>query len=251
MVDTVKLLLLAVLQGITEFLPISSSGHLVIFKHLLGIASPGASLEVALHIGTLLSVLVFFRRRLLRLFTVERRFILHLIVGSIPAAIVGFLLKGRIEALFSSPFSASLLLIFTGIVLLLTRLVKEGSRSVGSISALLVGIGQAVAILPGVSRSGMTISTAGFLGVKRDDALYFAFLLFIPACLGAAVLELPGMGADFFSLGVISSILVSFVVGYIALKVLKAVLLSGRFYLFGIYCVLAGLASILYFGGVK
>ncbi|MBN1672461.1 MAG: undecaprenyl-diphosphate phosphatase [Kiritimatiellae bacterium] len=257
MSELVKVLVLAVVQGVTEFLPVSSSGHLVLGKLLLGLKSSGATLEVALHGGTLLAVLVFYRRRILALAcgvvrdgTAERRYALNIVLASVPAAAAAFLLKPWLEHLFDLPGVAAGMLIVTGLLLLSLRLARKRERALTLPAGFAVGIMQALAIVPGISRSGSTISLARHLGIAPREAVEFSLLLSIPALLGACLLkglEAASVGLGGLSpLAVLLGIAVAALVGYAAIGLLVRSLLAGRFWLFGIYCCLVGIVMIVF-----
>jgi undecaprenyl-diphosphatase len=236
---------------LTEFLPISSSGHLVVLQEWLGFEKPELLFDAALHLGTLIAVVVYFRRDLndiLRGLTgVEdlrdpaRHTLLLIVVGSIPAVVAGLLVALFLEEMFSSTALVGVTLMLTGLALhSVRRCALEGGRGMEEMTvrdALLVGIAQAAAIVPGLSRSGLTISAALLLGVERTAAARFSFLLAIPAILGANALEVVlqyhrnDIGAATFILG----ILVSAAVGYLALRILIGALLRGRFHSFAWY----------------
>ena len=173
-----KVIILAIIQGVTEFLPVSSSGHLVLSKHFLGLeATHGATLEIVLHSGTLVSILVFYGKHILHLvkgvFRGEKsavRFVLLVLLGCIPAIILGFTAKAQLEEAFSNPRFVSCMLIATGLFLISSHFAKPGKKQVGWVSGLVIGLSQAVAMLPGISRSGSTIGTARFLGIEPKEA---------------------------------------------------------------------------------
>lgn len=250
-------IILGLLQGLTEFLPISSSGHLVLAEHLLGAKMPGVLFELVVHLGTLLSVVIYFRKRISALIRSvflsemkdERKLVLYLVIGTIPAVVIALLFKGTIESAFASPLMTSVFLIITGLILLLTVLPKRGVRNVGAASAIIIGIGQAIAIFPGISRSGTTISAGLFAGVKPIVAAEFSFLLSIPAIAGAIVFkgeELLSVDAELigqYSAGMI----ISFFSGLLAVYILLDMVRKGRFKYFGIYCLIAGLFGVIYF----
>lgn len=249
-----KVSILSVLQGIAEFLPISSSGHLVLGKSLLGLGDAGMRLDVFLHVGTLLSIFVFYfaviRRILVRR---EWMYVVKIVVSAIPVGIVGVLFKDRLEEVFSSPSFVGGALISTGIVLTITRFLPKGDRDVSFVRAILMGLAQAVAILPGVSRSGMTLAAARASKVDGERAAEFSFLMSAPPIAGAALLEMVksarGAGAaevqTSWGLCIFGAILAA-VVGWFALKLLVASLKGRWFWLFGPYCMAAGLAVLLF-----
>ncbi|EMI20087.1 bacitracin resistance protein (BacA) [Rhodopirellula maiorica SM1] len=264
-----QILFLAVVQGIAEFLPISSSGHLVVLGALTGKLSESPTLEIILHAGTLGSILVIYWRRILDLLFSDRRVIGMLIVGTIPAVIVGLTIKKNFEWLMRSPLLAGSMLIVTGIFLVLLGRLKprDGEyQKMSLLAAFGVGCFQAFAILPGISRSGSTILGARLLGVKNEDSVTFSFLLAIPAICGAVVLELKdfiearqlsaAMQADsadvaFSPTALAIGAVVSFLVGIIALKWLIGWSRLDRLHWFAWWCIPAGVVAIaVSLGGV-
>lgn len=249
-----KVAILSVLQGVAEFLPISSSGHLVIGKSLLGLGDVGIRLDVFLHVGTLLSIFVFYFAVIRRI--VMRRewvYVAKILLSAIPVGVVGLLFKDRLEEAFSSPSFVGGALIATGVVLTVTRFLPKGDRDVSFVRALLMGLVQAVAILPGVSRSGTTLAAARVAKVGGEKAAEFSFLMSAPPIAGAAAMELvrsmrhgDGAAAE-TSWGLcIFGAMVAAVVGWFALKLLVASLKGRWFWLFGPYCMAAGLAVLLF-----
>jgi undecaprenyl-diphosphatase len=247
--------ILGLVQGLTEFLPVSSSGHLVLGQVFLGVRTEGILLEVLLHLGTTLVVILFYKREVFELlrprFDAKRnRYRLAILVGLIPAGLVGVLLREPIESLFENPVTTSVELACTGLFLLATRYAKEGDRVVTPWTGFLIGVAQAVAILPGISRSGATIGTALFLGIRRKEAAEYSFVMSIPAILGAALLtarELRGAeGEASFLVPALLGTAVAIVSGYFALRFLVGVVRAGRLHLFGWYCLaLAATAGAL------
>jgi len=251
--------ILGLVQGLSEFLPISSSAHLVLVEHWLGISSADLVFEVAVHAGTLLSVLWFFRSRLIEFAQAAvgggeatrsktaRREIFWIIIGTIPAAVVGLVFKDEIEAAFSDPFQTAVRLIITGLLLLSLRFCKTGNKDVGPTSSWWIGVAQAISILPGISRSGATICTGLWMGIRPAVAAEFSFLLSIPAVGGAIILMLPdAWGSGSLGMPHLVGAIVAAVTGYAALRLVFAFLRGGRFALFGVYCVVVGaLAAFL------
>jgi len=248
----IEAIILGIIQGLTEFLPISSSGHLVLSQIILGIQIPGNDFEVLLHVGTLCSILVVFNNDIKNIFFTlsskeTQRFILMLFVGTIPAVIIGIGFKDEIGKLFDNIIVVGFALLFTGIILISSFYFKSETKKNTIIKSSLIGIAQAVAIIPGISRSGMTISFALFLGLDARQASKFSFLLAIPVISGAAILMSTEL-RDGFSIDIyiaISGLLTSFFVGVIALKWLLAWLNTGKFHYFGIYCFLIGILTII------
>jgi undecaprenyl-diphosphatase len=257
MENLLKVILLAVIQGITEFLPVSSSGHLVLSKHFLGLdATTGATLEIVLHAGTLVSILVFYAKHLAQIITGmfkgkkdAVRFVLLVLLGCIPAIIVGLTTKDKLECAFSSPRLASCMLIITGVYLIASHFAKPGSKRVGWVSGILIGISQAFAMLPGISRSGSTICTARFLGIEPKEAAEYSFLMSAPLLMGVSALALidlceHGNTSGNSALELIIGFVVSAVIGYFSIKWLVSLLRRGRFWRFGIYCLALGILSL-------
>ncbi|MBQ7190394.1 MAG: undecaprenyl-diphosphate phosphatase [Kiritimatiellae bacterium] len=252
-----NLILLAVLQGISEFLPISSSGHLVICKHLLDVHAPGESLEVVLHVGTMVSIVAYYRKTIWQLLCGFFRWdraavlqVLYIALSAIPAVFFYFLCKDKIDAFYENARSVGGFLIFTGVVLTLLRWIPRGQGHLNAGRAVLVGIAQAIAILPGVSRSGMTIAAARMSGVSPDHSAEFSFLMCLPLLAGGALLTLLGHTggssgealSETYPVWMLAvAMAISAIVGYIALSLLVRLLRGGRFWLFGVYCLIVGL----------
>ena len=248
----IEAIILGIIQGLTEFLPISSSGHLVLSQEILGIKIPGNDFEVLLHIGTLCSILFVFSNDIKNiLFTLSsqktQKFILMIFVGTIPAVIVGLGFKDGIERLFDDIIVVGFALVFTGIILIGSFYFKSENKKNTIIKACLIGIAQAIAIIPGISRSGITISFALFLGLDARQAAKFSFLLAIPVISGAGILMATDL-RDGFSINIYtatSGLITSFFVGMVALKWLLAWLEGGKFHYFGIYCFLIGIFIVI------
>ncbi|MBC8213152.1 MAG: undecaprenyl-diphosphatase UppP [Candidatus Marinimicrobia bacterium] len=253
-------LILGILQGISEFLPISSSGHLVLGKYFLGIQSPGAVLEVILHLGTLVAILIYYRKEILDLVLgiirnqkSEKNYTITIVIATIPAVIVGLLFEEQIDSLFSDPFAhilASIALIATSVVLFSTKnIANKDSIKITFSIAFFIGLAQVVAIIPGISRSGMTIATGLFLGLASKDATKFSFMMAIPVLFGAGILKLDD-ALNLISAENIVPIFVGFVasavVGYIVIAWLVSLVSRNKLWMFSIYCLLIGLAGILF-----
>jgi undecaprenyl-diphosphatase len=257
------IIVLALIQGLTEFLPISSSGHLVLANALLGLKEAGIATEIVLHAGTLLAVVLYYRRDLSRLITGTmrslggshesedcgaRNLVIALVVGTVPAVIAGFAGGARLEALYENPRESAIEIMITGGVLLSTLAMNRGSRGITLWRALAIGVCQAIALLPGISRSGMTIAAGLFLGVLPEEAARFSFLLAIPAILGGVVFKIPEVLAETNTghAGLLAAgFALSFLVGYASIAALLRIVRRGRFGLLGIYCVAAGLAALI------
>lgn len=248
---------LGIVQGATEFLPVSSSGHLVMAETVLGIQESGVVFEVAVHVATLLSILLVYRTRVLDLLRgalarepVALRYIGLLVVATIPAAVIGLLWKDAIEALFEAPEVVGVALLVTGAVLWSSRAVL--TRASGTLpgwgAALLIGVAQAFALVPGISRSGSTVVASLWLGVEAREAAAFSFLMAVPAIAGAAVLQLPDL-ADVSGPGwgtLLIGGVAAGVTGVLAIRTFVAMLAKRSFYLFAPYCWVAGALFLTY-----
>ena len=249
-------LVLGLVQGLTEFLPVSSSGHLVLVEALTGVKLPGVFVEVSLHVATLGSVLVVYGGRLwsvargvVRGRREDGRYALLLAVATIPAGVIGVLLHHQIEERFHSLTFVGGAFIVTGLVLWSTRR-RVGERPEPStLGAVGIGAAQAVAILPGISRSGSTVSAALWAGLDPARAAEFSFLMAIPVIAGAALLEGRHMVVGLATIGAVpfaASFLVAFASGIWSIRFLTALLRRGRFYAFAPYCWTVGVFTILY-----
>lgn len=266
-------ILLGLIQGIAEFLPISSSGHLAIAEHLLGLKDAGAVPEfydVLLHLGTLLAVFVAYwpeiRDIILEFFRgirdiahhstptpvpPARRMILLIIVATLPLFVV-LPIKDKVESLSGSMVFIGLALLVTGVLLFASDRVRRGRKNEASatmLDALLVGVGQAIATMPGISRSGMTITAGCFVGYERRFAVRFSFLMSIPAILGANILSLKDAidaGIDWSQLPVyLVGIITAAVVGYLCIRLLKMIADKGKFGFFAYYCWAVGALTLI------
>lgn len=230
--------LLGLLQGITEFLPVSSSGHSSILQSLFGF-QPSNDLNIFLHLATLFSVLFFFKNQQNYFFQNLR----YIFLGSLPAAFIGLLFKDQVEAIFSSPNYLPLFFLITSASLLLTRFFPPKNAKITYLNSFIIGLAQALALLPGVSRSGATISTALILGLSPTTAFQFSFCLFIPATVGAVILGLGHLSPSF---PLIISFLAAFITGLVALKLLQKTLITRYFWLFGLYTLALALYLFIY-----
>ncbi len=265
-------ILLGAVQGLTEFLPISSSGHLVLFQQLLGFRQPEILFDVCLHVGTLAAICVVFFKDIVQILTTVLRLrskssaagglpnlyrtdetvriAALIVIGSLPTAVLGLLFHQFAERIFASVALVGVMLLVTGCLLWFTRRAVGHSRPVLRLTAkdaLLVGLAQGMAVLPGISRSGATISAALYVGVDRDTAGRYSFLLSIPAILGALVLEAD---ASISQANIPVGIMVvgataAAVIGYAALRILLFVVHRGKLYRFAPYCWLAGATALL------
>lgn len=246
-------LFLAFVQGITEFLPISSSGHLALFQKLFQLKEQPVFFDVLLHLGTLMAIIFFFRREIISLikdWKKQKNFWFLLIVGTLPAAVFGFLLNSKIEVIFNSIKLIGIMWVAFGLLLLFSRRFDNiGTKKIREMKwfdALIIGIFQAVALFPGISRSGSTIIGGKIRKLSGSDAFTFSFLLAIPAILGATVLKIKdGIGFVNPFVGIMS-ILLSGIVGFISLKLLQRSLNSDKFYLLGYYLLFLGFLTIFF-----
>ncbi|MDP3909804.1 MAG: undecaprenyl-diphosphate phosphatase [Gemmatimonadales bacterium] len=250
---------LGLVQGLTEFLPVSSDGHLVLTGALLGVSTPGVFVEVALHVATLGAVLIVFGPRLWVVFVsalrgdrLALRYVALLLLASIPAAFVGLVLKSLVERTFDSLWFAGAGFLATGFALWSTRNrsnVASDRVAPAPAPAFAIGAGQALAILPGVSRSGMTVSIGLWAGLSPQAAAEFSFLLAVPAIGGAAVLEIPHLSTDLHTVGVLPlavACLVALGSGIWAIRWLLVMLRRGRLHAFAPYCWFIGALTLAY-----
>ena len=263
---------LGIIQGITEFLPVSSSGHLALMQHFLGLKEPQVFFDVMLHLGTLGAVVIAYKQSIQELAgasfsalanprfyrrpisfikdSTDLKLIWYILLGSVPTGIIALAFKQQLEALFIKPTIVAVMLITTGVILQLPRLRRstvQGDCPVRFWHSPLIGIAQALAITPGISRSGATISLALLLGISPKQAGRFSFLLSIPAILGAVLLKLKDVASISVNpMVVVVGTLTSFLVGYIALRVLLAVLDRGKISGFSYYCFVVGMAVVIF-----
>jgi undecaprenyl-diphosphatase len=252
---------LGIVQGLTEFLPVSSSGHLVFFQSLFGLKEPQLLFNVMLHLGTLFAVVVSFRADIYKIAQgigqmlkrrekgkEEVKLLLWIILATLPTGLMGILLKDWFESFFSKPKIVGLMLIVTGLVLWLTRWARKKGKTLREmkwIDALLIGIAQGIAIIPGISRSGATISTGLFCGLDRELSGKFSFLLSIPAIFGATILEMREIDAgQTLGMTLIGST-IAFGVGILSLTFLIRVIKMGKISIFSYYCCGIGLVMII------
>ena len=271
MIDWLEALLLGIVQGATEYLPVSSSGHLVIAQHLFGLEEPALFFDIVLHLGTLVAVVWYYRRDLVELvletFAALRnlasghswketlksypgfRFALLIVVGTIPTAVIGLAFEDTFERLFGSVRLVGVMLIVTGVVLLLTRLSRGVGRDAAAmtwVDALIIGVVQGVAITPGISRSGITIGAALLLGIERETAARYSFLLSIPSILGALLLRLNGADDGVGTSALVLGFGAAALTGYFCLALLVRVIKRGRLSWFAPYCFALGLLALVF-----
>lgn len=237
-----------IIQGLTEFLPISSSGHLVLVPALLDRPAPDLATSAMLHLGTLVAVLIYYRRDLAKMAKFDRparKLITLLVIGSVPAAVLGLTFEQRIEDLIDNPQAVAAMLIVTGVILLATRLIRVGDRTVEQATptdSIVIGFAQSLALIPGISRSGMTISAGMVRGMEQTEAARFAFLLGIPVIAGAGLLEMGEAiaGGETIGAEVWVGMVAAAVSGYAAIAILLRLLSRVGLAPFGVYCVVVG-----------
>ncbi len=260
--DVLQALILGVIQGLTEWLPVSSSGHLVIAQDLLGLnSSQNLLFDLVVHMGTLLAVVLFFRVELWKIIAAVlrwrttkdpehaqlRRLGLLLIIGTIPAAVAGALFKDQIEEAFTVQMVGIALIVNSVILFTAWRFGSDGTKKhAGTADAVIIGLFQMVSIIPGISRSGSTIGSGMLRGLEKETAAVFAFLLSVPVLLGAfafGMAELPRYDAtvETATVGLVSA----FVVGIVAIKYLLDAVKAGKLWVFGVYCLIVGAAVVV------
>lgn len=259
----IQALILGLIQGLTEFLPVSSSGHLEIGKALFGLDLSGQeslTFDVVVHAGTALSTIVVFRKDIGKLvagllkfkWNDETKFSLFILISMVPAGIIGLAFEEEISALFEG----QLLLIgatlgVTGLLLFLADRAKSTGKEVSGLEALLIGIAQAIAILPGISRSGATISTSVLLGIDREKAAKFSFLMVLPIILGKALLDTKdivsgeALGAEVSTMALIMGLLAAFVSGIVACNWMIALVKRAQLKYFSFYCFAVALIVLV------
>jgi undecaprenyl-diphosphatase len=270
-VDAVQALILGIIQGLTEWLPVSSSGHLVILQEAWGLNVP-VLFDVLLHVATAFVVLAFMRKEVAEILRSLGRLVRRwragerasavlreeegartawlIVIGTIPTAMIGFAFRRWIEPLFHSLLAVAVALIITGILLLLTYLAGGGGRRpLNATDALMIGVVQGIAIIPGISRSGTTISAGLFLGADRVRVARYSFLLAVPAIFGAAVAGAFEIGSGSFDIDMLSLIVAlasATLFAFLALKLLLMVISRARLYAFAPYCLAVGVAVVVW-----
>jgi undecaprenyl-diphosphatase len=248
-----KAIVLGVIQGLTEWLPISSTGHLKIAEKALSLTVP-VLFDVVLHLGTLAVVIAFFRSDVQKILSALKsldfksdygKFIPLIVVGTIPTMIMGLAFHPFLENVIQEISFIAVAFIACGVMLFIAKAGREKADEIGFSEAFLIGVAQGVAVIPGLSRSGLTIAVALFLGIRREKAFKFSFLLSIPAVIGALALtfftESKALAASSLGLAEIAvGTVVAMIVGYFALKLLWKTLAKGKFHLFAFYCLAIG-----------
>ena len=259
MASILKMFILGIVQAATEFLPVSSSGHLTVARTILGTAENSVLAEnwvlfvVFLHVGTVIAILLVFGKDVLALFSSKRRWIPYLVLASLPAAVVGFSLESHVKRAFESLLAVGGLLVGNSLILAAGSVAQRRAASATdpkTRGALVVGLAQSVAILPGISRSGSTVCSGLLMGWDRTLAVRFSFLLAIPAIVGATGFEAMKCRSSLASSEVwamaLTGALVSAAVGYAALRLFLTILKRGKLWVFAGYCFVLGTALVVY-----
>lgn len=260
-----KYIILGIIQGITEPLPISSSGHLVLAKSLINIETQGSVVELLVHFGSLLAILLYYRKDILDLFFSFFSFLFKkeeesknnfmyvwkLVVATLPAGIIGLLFKDYIEELMQSPKYVGFALIFTSIVIFISSRVTttKVQDDITFIDAIKIGFMQMIALIPGISRSGSTTCAGMLCGIKREDSMRFSFMLFIPIGLFACLSGIPDfIATDFSVLGIpyLFCFIASVISTYLAISLLSSLLRSNKYIYFSYYCFVVGILAVLF-----
>lgn len=249
MISLFQAIIYSIVQGITEWLPIDSSAHIAILQNIFGFQS--LSFIVFLQLASILAVVVIFWKDIVRLFNFKNKESLRywglIILALIPVVIVGYFFEKQISAFFSSFFYIGIFFIISGIIVYSTKFMKPDKDKLNWLDSIFIGLFQALAVLPGITRSGSTISAGMFRGIKKEDAVKFSFLLGVPAILGASVLEAKNLVLQNLSYSIlIVTFLITFVVSMLAIKALLRIVRSDKFYRFGIYDFILGIIVLIW-----
>jgi undecaprenyl-diphosphatase len=262
--EIIRYLILGIIQGLTEFLPVSSSGHLAIYADIMSIQQEDLTFAILVHFATALSTIVVFRKDILDLIIgffkpaesgglEARKYVLLLVLSAIPAAIIGLTMKDSVEALLSTRFVGAMLIVTAVILTVSQKLNSKSENSLAPKNSILIGIAQAIAILPGISRSGSTIGAALLLGISRAEAAKFSFLMALPVILGATLLETKDLfeGGLVFNnydtpyWGYLAGFLAAFISGVFACKLMIRLVKGTNLMWFAVYCGVIGLLAII------
>lgn len=259
--EVIDAILIGIVQGLTEFLPVSSSGHIELAKAILGVEVPGENnmaLTVILHAATALSTIVIFKSEITQIikgllqfkWNDDFKFSLNIVISMIPAAIIGVLFDDEIDAFFSGQvLLVGLMLLVTGVLLFLADRAKNTLKNVGVPEAIIIGISQAIAILPGISRSGATIGTSVLLGVDRSKAAKFSFLMVVPLIMGKMAKDVLSGDLNFESkdtMALTLGFIAAFITGIIACKWMIALVRNSKLKYFAYYCFVVGAIVIVH-----
>jgi undecaprenyl-diphosphatase len=256
-----EIILLSIIQGTTEFFPISSSGHLVLAQKLLNIREPQILLNIVLHLGTLFAIVIYLKEEIKELIIGFKNFLLYpakelktpqirtifqIIIATVPTVLIGYFFNKPLEKAFGSLRAVSISLLITGLFLFITKFSKEKKNNRLILHPLIIGIFQGMAIVPGLSRSGFTIGVALLLGWERERAAKFSFLIFIPAIIGAFIFEISKIQLYLQNLLILLfGFIMTFIVGILSLTFLMKVIKKGSFSSFSLYCFIIGLLALL------
>lgn len=250
-------IIIGIVQGLTEFLPVSSSGHIELSKALLGVQlQENLEFSIAVHVATVLSTLLVFRKEIADLFVgffefkfnSQTHFILKLMVSATPVAVVGILFKDQVETLFEGNLHVvGLMLLVTATLLVLTKVIqRKQTTPISYLDSLIIGIAQALAVMPGLSRSGATISTGLILGKNRDEVARFSFLMVIIPVLGAALLDIiKGDISSVLTPAVVAGFIAAFVSGFLACSFMLRIVRKGNLFWFALYCAVIGVIALI------
>jgi undecaprenyl-diphosphatase len=253
----IQAIILGIIQGATEFLPVSSSGHLALAEHLnspeKGVNQIPFAFDMILHLATVLVVIKGFWKDIKEIIKAKRIVLLYIIVGSIPAGICGILWRDAIDTLRNYPAAVCIALILTGVALIVCEKVTEKNftaETIGWKKSLLTGLFQALALIPGISRSGLTITGSVICGLKRNEAIKFSFLLMLPAVCGGLLVEALRKPDEMFSLPAIplvAGFISAIITGALSLQLLKKLVTKRKLKYFSIYCFALSIAGLIYF----
>ena len=264
MPEVLKAVVIGVVQALTEFLPVSSSGHMVIAKTFLGVDEVGITMEVVTHLATALAVIIYLRKRIASLLGAvlaavrvgprnlsggpagEFKTFLLLILASVPAAFVGLLIREQVGRLFEDVTTTAVMLILTGIFVLISGKITRPIATIGAGRSLLIGVAQAIAIIPGLSRSGLTAGSGLLSGAGKEGIFEFSLLLSLPAILGASAIELASGRMGGSPAVILAAALPAFVGGYFAISLLFRSIVRNRFYLFAFYLIPLGILVLIF-----
>ena len=242
-------LLIGIIQGLTELLPVSSSGHLAIAQSIIpNFKQPGVLFDVTLHLATTFAVVIYFRKKLKFIISRDRKYIGFLIVGTIPAAFVGVLFSDILETMFLNVKAIAWQLMLTGIMCILIDKFRDRRNDLSVKNSFLIGCAQALAIIPGISRSASTIFTGSFLGIEKKKAAEYSFLLSIPAILGANIFQYIKYGSaiEIEALNYLVGFIAALIFGYLSIRVVLNTLHKKKFKYFGIYCIILGITVLVF-----
>jgi undecaprenyl-diphosphatase len=271
--DIIQAIIVGIVQGLTEFLPISSSAHLIFFQEFLGLTQANLAFDTLLHLGTLVAVIIYFFKDIIQMIRAffsslsdifrgkfkegfennpYKKLTWLVIIGTIPAGLMGVFFKDIIEGMFQSFAIPAFFLLVTGVLLYISQRINVGNRSIrkmGIKDTVIVGFAQGLAILPGISRSGATISSGLLLGLEKEFAAKFSFILAIPAILGATLIQLKdiSLGLDANLTAYVFGFLAAAISGYLAISLFLRLIREKNLDIFAYYCWIVGTAILVYF----